>query len=181
MLREKKGKKSLATVVGMLLLSLMTIWNSQVVCAAPVEETAENAIEGSVRTVTADSDIYADSMKREKLGRVKAGELIFVTGEEQEWLQLLYHGEFAYIEKQYVSDPADQTALVEEMEDHEEDAARQMEQFLETQRNKRGRVLWGILIAVLIILIFVTGIRSTRTGEKGKKKRRKTPKRRERE
>ena len=66
MLREKKGKKSLATVVGMLLLSLMTIWNSQVVCAAPVEETAENAIEGSVRTVTADSDIYADSMKRER-------------------------------------------------------------------------------------------------------------------
>lgn len=165
-------RKTKNSAVGLYLLLTMvcafSLFPGKIIAAGAGEEetkTLENAVEGTVMTVNTQTDIFKDTGKSEKAGRLNAGELIFVTGVKGDWLQFLYHGEDAYIESKFVTKPAENTALLEEMKTQEQEAGRDLELFLESQEQRKGRRIWGSIIGILILLIFLMGLWSLKSGD----------------
>ncbi len=89
-----------------------------------------------------------------------AGAQLLVTGEEDGWYEIFYQGKIAYVPMAFatVSTEVDQAALDEEMHREEEEGAAFVES-LEAQRKaaQRSRV-WQIIIIVLIVAVFLTGV-----------------------
>ena len=89
-----------------------------------------------------------------------AGAQLLVTGEEDGWYEIFYQGKTAYVPmaSATASTQVDQEALDEEMHRVEEEGAAFVEA-LEAQRKaaQRSRI-WQIIIIVLIVAVFLTGV-----------------------
>ena len=103
---------------------------------------------------------------------LSAGAQLLVTGEKDGWYEIFYQGKIAYVPmaSATVSTEVDQEALDEEMRREEEEGAAFVES-LEAQRKaaKRSRV-WQIIIIVLIVAVFLTGVMSAVKGAKANDK-----------
>ncbi len=101
-----------------------------------------------------------------------AGAQLLVTGEEDGWYEIFYQGKTAYVPmaSATASTEVDQEALDEEMHQVEEEGAAFVES-LEAQRKaaQRSRI-WQIIIIVLIVAVFLTGVVSAVKSAKADKR-----------
>ena len=102
-----------------------------------------------------------------------AGAQLLVTGEEDGWYEIFYQGKTAYVPmaSATASTQVDQEALDEEMHRVEEEGAAFVES-LEAQRKaaQRSRI-WQIIIIVLIVAVFLTGVVSAVKSAKAEDKK----------
>lgn len=135
--------------------------------------TQTNLQGGLMMTVSATEARVSPDAAADVVVELPAGSQLLVTGQETGWYQIFYQGKTAYVPMDAVTDSTevDPAALDEEMARAEEEGAAFVES-LETQRKAATRSrIWGIVIVVLIVAVFATGVVSAvRSGKTAKGK-----------
>lgn len=135
--------------------------------------TQTNLQGGLMMTASATEARVSPDADADVVVELPAGSQLLVTGQEAGWYQIFYQGKTTYVPMDAVTDSTevDPAALEEEMVRAEEEGAAFVES-LETQRRAATRSrIWGIVIVVLIVAVFATGVVSAvRSGKTTKGK-----------
>lgn len=122
-----------------------------------------NAAAMTLQQTTKDAEIKEEpDQNANTLSELKKGTAIIVYGEAQDsWSQVEYDGVNGYMESSALEsfnagDDADE--LEEEFNTLEEDNRRMMDEYELEQKSKRSSIIWGVIIAVLVMAIFAVGI-----------------------
>lgn len=133
---------------------------------------ADETVEGTLQqTIKAANIMEEPDRSSAALASLEKGTAVVVYGEpENSFCRVEYRGTVGYIEssalEQYQSEISDN--LEQEFQNVEEETLRTVDEYELLQKEKRTSRIWGTVIAVLVIAIFVVGIISTLKQSKGK-------------
>lgn len=124
---------------------------------------ADNSGAMTLQQTTKDAEIKeAPDSSAETLSDLEKGTAVIVYGEPQDsWSQVEYQGVKGYIESNALeaySAIDDVEELDQEFEAVEEETIRIIDEHELVQKSKRTSIIWGVIIAVLILGIFAVGI-----------------------
>lgn len=126
-----------------------------------------DAVAGSIRRTNAEAAVYSQPDRTAaKIAILKKGSHVFVIQETDSFASIWYEEETAYIEGKYLEAAADNTALVQELQEQEMQAEQEMNDYLTEQRQRKSTMLWGSMIALILFLIFANSIREAIRQEK---------------
>lgn len=122
------------------------------------KETVMGTLQQTVKEVEIREEPDEDS---DTLASLQKGTAVIVYGEPQDsWCQIEYRGIEGYIEsgalEQYQAE--ENESLEEEFQSVEDETLRTVDEYELLQKEKRTSRIWGAVIAVLVIAIFVVGI-----------------------
>lgn len=136
--------------------------------AAGTDETAEGTLQ---QTIKAANIMEEPDRNSASLASLEKGTAVIVYGEpENSFCRVEYRGTVGYVEssalEQYQTEISGN--LEQEFQNVEEETRRTVDEYELLQKEKRASRIWGTVIAVLVIVIFVVGIRSAlkQNGEK---------------
>lgn len=152
---RKNGKKVWCAMLGMLLL----IGMGASVQASEIDSSAAMTLQQTMK----DTEIKEEpDSGAETLSELEKGTAVIVYGEPQDsWSQVEYQGVKGYIESNVLESYSaieDADELDEEFEAVEEETRRIIDEHELAQKSKRKAIVWGIIIAILIVGIFAVGI-----------------------
>lgn len=161
-------KKSIMTkIVATILCGVLALGNPSVTAMA-AEDTSSSGtaetISGQVMMIDSDAAAYSSP---DESGNVvhefKAGETMFVLGENNGWYEIFYQGQKMYVSTVAISNDAQATNAqsfeehVEELDKEFDEAAKADKTYIESWVRQRIRarnsMIWKISIAVLVVLI----------------------------
>ncbi|SFP80117.1 hypothetical protein SAMN04487928_108104 [Butyrivibrio proteoclasticus] len=102
-----------------------------------------------------------------------SGDTVFIVNEENDWIQILYHGENAYIKNvgEGLFAEADNSEAAKEMEKQEQIDKAWIESYYEQMRAIRVSKVWkGVIIVVIVLAVGYLVFKSVhQQGDKGNK------------
>ena len=133
---------------------------------------ADEAIEGVLMELSQDACLYERKSTDSKIAeRLTVGDEVFVTDMEENWCTVWYDGRSVYVERERLKKSAADKELAEEMQELDFVTEQDMNESLRSEKQRQSALLWGSVIAVLIVLIFgigiVTAFKEERKGIKG--------------
>lgn len=146
-------------VVGICFALFGTAGNMQYVKA--LEDAAEISELSQLMTAEETVDMKtAPEDDAEVIMSYQKGDSVFVTGETADgWYRAIYQDKEGYIPKQYLSvQEIDVEALNEEMARTEQEAQLVVETVERYRADVRRSKIWGTVIVILVLGIFITGI-----------------------
>ncbi len=152
---RKVRKSAWCVMMGLVLVMGMRV---------PVQAAeADNSGAMTLQQTTKDAEIKeAPDSSAEKLSDLEKGTAVIVYGEPQDsWSQVEYQGVKGYVESNALeaySAIDDVEELDQEFEAVEEETIRIIDEHELIQKSKRTSIIWGVIIAVLILGIFAVGI-----------------------
>ena len=153
-----KGKRNVQVAIGLLTAFIVLMPAFSVM--ASENETVTGTLQQTVKAVEIKEEPDEDS---DTLASLQKGTAVVVYGEPQDsWCQVECRGIEGYIESDalelYQSESTEN--LGQEFQAIEEEALRTVDEYELIQKEKRTSRIWGAVIAVLVIVIFVVGIHS---------------------
>ena len=157
MIMKKKNKPDQKRYLGYLLLCLWMIWTAGLSVRAAEEK---NAVFGTLQALSADAEVKQEAREDSaSVASLPAGTPVIVMGQEGTWSRILCQGTEGYIPTDTLGPYiAEAGSLDAEMEDAAEAEARTVEEYELYKREKRSLTVWEIVIAVLILAFFGTGM-----------------------
>lgn len=152
---RKVRKSAWCVMMGLVLVMGMRV---------PVQAAeADNSGAMTLQQTTKDAEIKeAPDSSAETLSDLEKGTAVIVYGEPQDsWSQVEYQGVKGYVESNALeaySAIDDVEELDQEFEAVEEETIRIIDEHELIQKSKRTSIIWGVIIAVLILGIFAVGI-----------------------
>lgn len=138
---------------------------------------AAEQLTGELKTVSQNTVAYGSMDLSADTVTLMSGEAFFVTGEEGDWVKILYKGEEMYIPK---SDEAAVSAyqnddVAAEMEKRQQIDQSWIESYVSTGKAIRSARIWRIAMILVIVgviaFVVVTSIRHSLSGDKKEGKR----------
>lgn len=147
------------------MIALFFITFMLIVSPIRAEEKSDN-ITGQLMTVLDDTEAKkAPDHNAETVFDYAAGASVFVIGEDGDWYKVYYQGQEGYITKRDVAEEVQSQefvdALNEEMQAVEAENKMIVEEIERQRSERKNSIVWGAIIAVLVIGIFATGIISS--------------------
>lgn len=147
-----------------------------------VQATGENnAVLGTLQVLPADAEVKeSPDMNSATIGNLKAGTAVIVESQDGEWTKVLYQDIEGYISdavvssfESYIAEDSERESLEQEMLSVAEEEQRITEEYELILKQKRTSVIWGVVIAILIVLIIGLGVVSAvrNVKEEAKKER----------
>lgn len=124
---------------------------------------AEDSKVGVLYEVTVDTELKeAADARSATVGEVQAGTAVVVESEDGTWSKVLYRELEGYVESDVLEVYAEEelASLTQEMASVSEEEQRLVEEADLAARQNRSSVIWGSIIAVLILAIFGVGVMS---------------------
>ncbi len=152
---RKVRKSAWCVMMGLVLVMGMRV---------PVQAAeADNSGAMTLQQTTKDAEMKeAPDSSAETLSDLEKGTAVIVYGEPQDsWSQVEYQGVKGYVESNALeaySAIDDVEELDQEFEAVEEETIRIIDEHELIQKSKRTSIIWGVIIAVLILGIFAVGI-----------------------
>ena len=125
---------------------------------------------GTLQVLTEDVEVKETAEESSAvIGSLSAGTPVILEGEEGEWRKILCQEIEGYVPAGSLGAyAAGAESLEAEMQDVQEDELQVLEVFEQQRKEKRTSILWGTVIAVLILLIYAVGIISSIREASGK-------------
>lgn len=156
MLAKKRG---LGYIVLCLLMFLMI--------GVHVRAEEINAVLGTLQVLSADAEVKeSPDMDSATVGTLQAGTAVIVESQDGEWTKVLYQNIEGYISdtavgslESYIAEDSENLKnLEQEMMSVAEEEQRITEEYELILKQRRTSLIWGIVIAILIIGIFGVGV-----------------------
>ncbi len=151
---KKRGNGSKKSVLALLVLCMFAGMGMQA-------HAAEDATVGTLYEVTANTGVKeAADAGSATVGELQAGTAVIVESEEDGWSRVLYQELEGYVESGVLEVYAEEEldSLAQEMDGVAQEEQRYVEEAELAARQRRTSLIWGIVIAALILAIFGLGI-----------------------
>lgn len=129
-----------------------------------VRAEENNAVLGTLQVLPADAEVKeSPDMDSATVGTLEAGTAVIVESQDGEWTKILYQNTEGYISDAVVSSfesyiAENSESLEQEMLSVAEEEQRITEEYELILKQRRTSLIWGIVIAILIIGIFGVGV-----------------------
>lgn len=163
-----KGKKFISVTAGLFAILIVAMPAFQVAASEKISSEAKTEMEENVmgtlqQTVKAAEIKETPDEDSDTLASLPKGTAVIVYGEPQDsWCRIECRGVEGYIEsdalEQYQAESTEN--LGQEFQAVEEETLRTIDEYELLQEEKRTSRIWGTVIVVLVIAIFIVGILS---------------------
>lgn len=127
---------------------------------------------GTLQVLTADVEVKesADTASA-TVGSLQAGTAVIVVSEDDTWSQVIYQELEGYVPNSvlelYVYEDAE--SLEQEIRSVTQEEQRVVEEYEQNRKDRRNSLIWGIVIAVVVLGMFATGVVSALQDNKKEK------------
>lgn len=133
-----------------------------------VRAEENNAVLGTLEVLPADAEVKeSPDMDSATVGTLQAGTAVIVESRDGEWTKVLYQDIEGYISdtkvdsfESYIAEDSELESLEQEMLSVAEEEQRITEEYELILKQRRTSIIWGVVIAILIVLIIGLGVAS---------------------
>lgn len=127
---------------------------------------------GTLQVLTADVEVKESAdTGSETVGNLKAGTNVIVVSEDGTWSQVIYQDLEGYIPNNALElyTYGDAEGFEQEMRDVAQEEAQVLAEYEQAQKEKKNSLVWGIVIAILVLGMLGTGVVSALQNNKKEK------------